>query len=115
MNSRAPFLPSRPFPSTRSLLLNLLVLLTLQMIEFIQRNVNLDICAQFNLKSRNQSVTVQQEHFLANGRNKTRLVQLLTQKMAAKGIETRVATGDADTYIVRSGLEKSTSHPKGKT
>ncbi|GBL92962.1 Tigger transposable element-derived protein 4 [Araneus ventricosus] len=31
--------------------------------------------------------------------------------MAAKGIETRVATGDADTYIVRSGLEKATSHP----
>ncbi|GBN21990.1 hypothetical protein AVEN_77726-1, partial [Araneus ventricosus] len=32
--------------------------------------------------------------------------------MAAKGTETRVATGDADTYIVRSGLEKATSHPK---
>ncbi|GBM96549.1 hypothetical protein AVEN_253054-1 [Araneus ventricosus] len=31
--------------------------------------------------------------------------------MAAKGIETRVATGDADTYIVRCGLEKATSHP----
>ncbi|GBM72866.1 hypothetical protein AVEN_39762-1 [Araneus ventricosus] len=39
------------------------------------------------------------------------LIQLLTQKMAAKGIETRVATGDADTYIVRCGLEKATSHP----
>ncbi|GBM96664.1 hypothetical protein AVEN_29482-1 [Araneus ventricosus] len=32
--------------------------------------------------------------------------------MAAKGTETRVATGDADTYIVRSGLEKATSHPR---
>ncbi|GBN63404.1 hypothetical protein AVEN_120458-1 [Araneus ventricosus] len=31
--------------------------------------------------------------------------------MASKGIETRVAAGDADTYIVRSGLEKATSHP----
>ncbi|GBM83226.1 hypothetical protein AVEN_81993-1 [Araneus ventricosus] len=31
--------------------------------------------------------------------------------MAAKGIETRVFTGDADTYIVRCGLEKATSHP----
>ncbi|GBO41379.1 hypothetical protein AVEN_31033-1 [Araneus ventricosus] len=31
--------------------------------------------------------------------------------MTAKGIETRVATGDADTYIVRCGLEKATSHP----
>ncbi|GBM25886.1 hypothetical protein AVEN_94335-1 [Araneus ventricosus] len=35
--------------------------------------------------------------------------------MAAKGIQTRVSTGDADTYIVRSGLEKATFHPKGKT
>ncbi|GBN72411.1 hypothetical protein AVEN_55093-1 [Araneus ventricosus] len=35
--------------------------------------------------------------------------------MAAKGTETRVATGDADAYIVKSGLEKATSHPKGKT
>ncbi|GBM75583.1 hypothetical protein AVEN_259485-1 [Araneus ventricosus] len=32
--------------------------------------------------------------------------------MILKGTEARVATGDADTYIVRSGLEKATSHPK---
>ncbi|GBL80267.1 hypothetical protein AVEN_92201-1 [Araneus ventricosus] len=32
--------------------------------------------------------------------------------MAAKGTETRIATGDADTYIVKSGLEKATSHPR---
>ncbi|GBN57077.1 hypothetical protein AVEN_244561-1 [Araneus ventricosus] len=57
------------------------------------------------------TVTVQQEHFLANGRSKTRLIQLLRQKMTSKGIETRVAKGDADTYIVRCGLEKATSHP----
>ncbi|GBM14527.1 hypothetical protein AVEN_101169-1 [Araneus ventricosus] len=31
--------------------------------------------------------------------------------MAAEGIETRVATGDADTYIVRCGLDKAISHP----
>lgn len=31
--------------------------------------------------------------------------------MAAEGIETRVDTGDADTYIVRYGLEKAISHP----
>ncbi|GBN76511.1 hypothetical protein AVEN_256199-1 [Araneus ventricosus] len=30
--------------------------------------------------------------------------------MAAKGIGTRVATGDADAYIVRYGLAKATSH-----
>ncbi|GBN96903.1 hypothetical protein AVEN_107571-1 [Araneus ventricosus] len=35
--------------------------------------------------------------------------------MAAKGNETRVATGDADTYIVRSGLEEATFHTKRKT
>ncbi|GBN49772.1 hypothetical protein AVEN_219771-1 [Araneus ventricosus] len=31
--------------------------------------------------------------------------------MAAQGIETRVATGDADAYIVRCGLEKANSYP----
>ncbi|GBM22317.1 hypothetical protein AVEN_121137-1 [Araneus ventricosus] len=67
------------------------------------------MCAEFKLKARNQSVTVQEEHFLANGRNKNRFIQL-TQKMTAKGIETSVAAGDADTYIVRCGLEKATFH-----
>ncbi|GBM98807.1 hypothetical protein AVEN_46305-1 [Araneus ventricosus] len=56
------------------------------------------------------TVTVQQEHFLANGRNMTRLIQLLRQKMTSKGIETRVAKGDADTYIVKCGLEKAIYH-----
>ncbi|GBM26072.1 hypothetical protein AVEN_12836-1 [Araneus ventricosus] len=36
------------------------------------------------------TVTVQQEHFLASGRNKTRLIQLLRQKMNSEGIETTV-------------------------
>ncbi|GBM55614.1 hypothetical protein AVEN_35512-1 [Araneus ventricosus] len=41
----------------------------------------------------------------------TRLIHLLTQKMAAEGIETRVAIGDIDnTYIVRCGIEKAISH-----
>ncbi|GBO30599.1 hypothetical protein AVEN_55704-1 [Araneus ventricosus] len=31
--------------------------------------------------------------------------------MAAKLIGTRVTRGDADTYIVRCGLQKTTSHP----
>ncbi|GBN83661.1 hypothetical protein AVEN_78357-1 [Araneus ventricosus] len=57
------------------------------------------------------TVTVQQEHFLANGRNRTRHIHLLRQKITSKGIETRVAKGDADTYIVRCGLEKASSHP----
>lgn len=59
----------------------------------------------------NMKVTVQQEHFLANENNKTKLIHLLTQKMAASGIETKVATGDADTTIVRCGIEKSASNP----
>ncbi|GBM64161.1 hypothetical protein AVEN_57170-1 [Araneus ventricosus] len=95
---------------------------------FRQYNLNLHIYAEFNLEDRNQSVTVRQKHFLAieeirpgmfNYFLQTFQLQIFqlhfTQKMAAKGIETRVATGDADTYIVRSGLEKATSHPKRKT
>ncbi|GBM16167.1 hypothetical protein AVEN_126437-1 [Araneus ventricosus] len=31
--------------------------------------------------------------------------------MDADGIETRVTTGDADTYIVRCRIEKAISHP----
>ena len=59
----------------------------------------------------NMNVTVQQEHFLANEKNKTRLIHFLTQKMAARGIETKVAIGDADTTIVRCGIEKATTNP----
>ncbi|CAG9820610.1 unnamed protein product [Phaedon cochleariae] len=57
------------------------------------------------------NVTVRQEHFLANDKNKTRLIQLLSEKMKARGIETVVATGDADGTIVRCGLEKAALHP----
>ncbi|GBM04879.1 hypothetical protein AVEN_252825-1 [Araneus ventricosus] len=66
-----------------------------------------EVYAEYNLKTLKQSVTVQQGHFPANKRHKTRLIHLLTQKMAPKGIET---TGDSDTYIVRCGLEKAISH-----
>ncbi|GBM72570.1 hypothetical protein AVEN_274257-1 [Araneus ventricosus] len=31
--------------------------------------------------------------------------------MASKGIDTRVATGDAETYCIMCGLEKAISHP----
>lgn len=57
------------------------------------------------------AITVQQEHFLANERNKTRLIHLLSEKMRAAGIETTVATGDADGTIVRCGLDKAAVHP----
>ncbi len=59
----------------------------------------------------NTIITVQQEHFLANERNKTRLIQFLTEKMRAARIETTAATGDADGTIVRCGLDKAAIHP----
>jgi hypothetical protein len=56
------------------------------------------------------TITVQQEHFLANERNKTRLIHILTEKMTAAGIETSVATGDADSTIVKCALGKAVLH-----
>lgn len=58
----------------------------------------------------NTTITVQQEHFLANERNKTRLIDMLIEKMMEASIETNVATGDADTTIVRCGLDKAVLH-----
>ncbi|CAK1586839.1 unnamed protein product [Parnassius mnemosyne] len=59
----------------------------------------------------NTIITVQQEHFLANEKNKTRLILFLTEKMTAAGIEITVATGDADGTIVRCELDKAAVHP----
>ena len=58
----------------------------------------------------NMNVTIQQEHFLSNEKNKTRLIQLLTEKMVMRGIEARIANGDADSVIVRCASEKAVSH-----
>lgn len=58
----------------------------------------------------NMNVTIKQEHFLSNERNKTKLIQLLAEKMIGRGIEARIATGDADSVIVRCALEKATTH-----
>lgn len=57
------------------------------------------------------NIIVQQEHFLANEKNKTRLIELLSDKMKLNGIETVVAEGDADSTIVRCGLEKAAIRP----
>src|ERR1700761_6642591 len=54
-------------------------------------------------------VTVQQEHFLANENNKSKLIHMLSQKMIVEGIETGIADGDADTSIVRCGVNKATT------
>lgn len=57
--------------------------------------------------------TIQQEHFLLNEHNKTRLFHFLTQKIASRGIETKVATGDVNTNIMRCGIIKATDNPTG--
>ncbi|KAF2887309.1 hypothetical protein ILUMI_18864, partial [Ignelater luminosus] len=57
------------------------------------------------------NVTVPQEHFLANEKNKTRPIQLLSDKITARGIKAVAATGDTDGTIVRCGLEKAALHP----
>lgn len=55
-------------------------------------------------------VTVQQDQFLSNENNKTRLINLLSQQMIDAGIEIQVAAGDADTSIVRCAIDKAPLH-----
>lgn len=55
------------------------------------------------------TVTIPQEHFLANERNKTKFISLLCQKLIRENIETTTAKGDADTLIVRCGRDKALS------
>ncbi|KAJ8890034.1 hypothetical protein PR048_009540 [Dryococelus australis] len=52
----------------------------------------------------------QQENFLANVMNKTKLIELLVETLTVRGIEASSATGDTDDSIVRCGLNKVTSH-----
>lgn len=56
-------------------------------------SVNIDVNEKMN-------ITVQQEH----EKNKTRLIQLVKDKMTLRGIETVVAEGDANCTIVRCEL-----------
>ncbi|KAJ8889443.1 hypothetical protein PR048_008942 [Dryococelus australis] len=58
----------------------------------------------------NMLASVQQENFLANEKNKTKLIELLVETLTARGIEASTATGDTDGRIVRCGLNKVTSH-----
>ncbi|KAJ8896091.1 hypothetical protein PR048_001433 [Dryococelus australis] len=58
----------------------------------------------------NMLTTVQQENFLANEKNKTKLIELLVETLTARGIEVSTATRDTDGSIVRWGLNKVTSH-----
>lgn len=54
----------------------------------------------------NTTVSVSQADFLANGKNKSRLISLLTNTFLAEGLEVRHAAADADTMIVDTALEK---------
>ncbi|KAJ8878972.1 hypothetical protein PR048_019576 [Dryococelus australis] len=58
----------------------------------------------------NMLATVQQENFLANEKNKTKLSELLVETLTSRGIEASTATGDTYGSTVRSGLNKVTSH-----
>ncbi|KAJ8885164.1 hypothetical protein PR048_011360 [Dryococelus australis] len=49
-----------------------------------------------------------QEKFLANEKNKTKLIELLVEMLTAKGIEASTAIGDADGSIIRCSLNKVT-------
>lgn len=55
-------------------------------------------------------LTVQQEYFLSNAKNKCQLIKLLTEKMQAEEIETRVAVSDADCTIIRTAIEKAANN-----
>ncbi|GBL63961.1 hypothetical protein AVEN_212706-1 [Araneus ventricosus] len=95
-------------------LLSILVLLMIQMSIFRQRNLNLHIHAQFNLKARNQSVTVRQKHFLAIEEIRPGMFNYQHRKWLLKELKREPLQGML-ILILRTGLEKLTSHPKGKT
>ncbi|KAJ8880946.1 hypothetical protein PR048_017419 [Dryococelus australis] len=48
----------------------------------------------------NMLATVQQENFLANEKNKTKLIELLVETLTARGIEVSTTIGDADGSIL---------------
>lgn len=56
------------------------------------------------------SCTIQQENFLSNEFNKTRLINFLAKKIEAQGLIAVVATGDADTKIVSCGSQAANQH-----
>ncbi|KAG5872315.1 hypothetical protein JTB14_018312 [Gonioctena quinquepunctata] len=55
-------------------------------------------------------ITIQQKHFFANERNKTRLIHLLAEKMTAAGIEITATTRHADGTIEGCGFKRAALH-----
>lgn len=52
-------------------------------------------------------VTVKQDDFLSNEKNKSRLISFLITALTSHGVETEQASSDADTLIVRTAIMKS--------
>lgn len=57
-------------------------------------------------------VTMTQEQFLSNDRNKARLISLLTERLEGEGFSVKQANEDADHLIVATALEVSQEHEK---
>jgi len=55
-------------------------------------------------------ITIYQERFLTNGKNKARFIQGLTGHLELAGIQVKHAVADADTLIVRTAIELSTNN-----
>ena len=52
-------------------------------------------------------ITIRQDRYLANGKNKARFIQALTDHMEQTGISVRQAVADADALIVHTAIEQS--------
>lgn len=50
-------------------------------------------------------ITIRQDRFLANGKNKARLINGLKVHLEQAGIRVTEATADADTLIVKTAIE----------
>ena len=55
-------------------------------------------------------ITVCQERFLTNGKNKARLIQSLTRHLMHAEIKVKHAVADADALIVRTAIDLSTNN-----
>lgn len=54
----------------------------------------------------NTVVTTKQDQFLSNEKNKSRLISMLSAKLKDNGIESLESSGDADTLIIRTAIDK---------
>jgi len=55
-------------------------------------------------------ITIHQERFLTNGKNKARFIQGLTGHLELAGIQVKRAAADADKLIVQTAIELSTNN-----